>query len=98
MLDFDASGNQLPYLRGGVPHGQVIVRDLTTGKERSLDPGAGNLWRASLDAGGAIDSVVAQLYRHRCYRWPYLPARNGAAAARTAATGGLDAVLGSASR
>ena len=52
-VSFDASGSQLLYLRGGVPREQVIVRDLTTGKERSLDPGVGNLWRASLDAGGA---------------------------------------------
>lgn len=51
-LSFDAAGKQMLYLRGGVPRNRLIVRDLATGNERTLDPGPGNLWRAGLDDGG----------------------------------------------
>jgi hypothetical protein len=51
-VSFDGAGKQMVYLRGSVPRNLLILRDLTSGEERTLDPGLGNLWRAELDDGG----------------------------------------------
>lgn len=51
-VSFDAEGSRMLYLRGGVPHNVLIVRELASGKETKIDPGTVNLWRASLDASG----------------------------------------------
>ena len=51
-VSFDAAGRQMLYLRGGTVGNRIVLRDLASGEERDLDPGPGNLWRASLDEGG----------------------------------------------
>jgi outer membrane protein assembly factor BamB len=50
---FDARGTRMVYQRGGVPRPRVVVRNLGDGRELAIDPGAGDLFRASLDAEGA---------------------------------------------
>lgn len=51
-LSFDRSGQKLLYVRGAERHPKVVVRDLTTGRETLVDPGAGKVWRAELDRDG----------------------------------------------
>jgi hypothetical protein len=53
---FDGAGAQLLYARGD---GTLALRRLSDGRERTIDPGKGHLWRATLDAGG--EHVVAQV-------------------------------------
>lgn len=48
---FDAAGTRLLYLRGG-PKPTIVVRDLTTGGERIVDPGPGLVWTARFDPEG----------------------------------------------
>jgi hypothetical protein len=56
VVSFDGLGKLL-YLKGGVPQNRLVMRLLATGEEQVLDPGPGNLWRASLDSDGAWITV-----------------------------------------
>ncbi len=51
--EFDAGGTRLSYLRmvGGTE--RLIVRELATGAERTVDTGPGRLWRASFLGDGS---------------------------------------------
>lgn len=50
-IAFDPTGKRVAYIRRG-PRPVVIVRELTTGSEASIDPGEGELWRMDFDAMG----------------------------------------------
>ena len=49
---FDAAGTRMLYHRGGVPRPRVVVRRLDDGREVAIDPGGGDLLRASIDGEG----------------------------------------------
>ncbi len=51
---FDASSQHLLYARTGEQGPRVVLRTLSDGSERELDPGPGPIWRAGLDSGGAF--------------------------------------------
>jgi hypothetical protein len=51
-LAFDAAGRHLLYVRGRGAKARAVVRDLATGTEAVIDPGAGDVWRAELDPSG----------------------------------------------
>ncbi len=51
---FDASSQHLLYARTGEQGPRVVLRTLSDGSERELDPGPGPIWRARLDPGGAF--------------------------------------------
>ena len=49
---FDAAGTRMLYHRGGVPRPRVVVRRIDDGREVAIDPGGGDLLRASIDGEG----------------------------------------------
>jgi hypothetical protein len=51
-VSFDATGTRMVYQQGGVPRPRVVVRSLGDGREVAIDPDAGDLFRASIDAEG----------------------------------------------
>jgi len=53
-LDFDAKSEQLLYVRPGASGSRIVLRRLSDGSERELDPGPGEVWRARFDPGGAF--------------------------------------------
>jgi hypothetical protein len=58
-LDFDAKSERLLYVRHSVNGARIVLRNLSDGAERELDPGPGEVWRAHFDPGGAF--VVLQM-------------------------------------
>ncbi len=56
-FDFDAASEHLLYVRKREQETRIVVRTLADGAERELDPGAGEVWRASFDPGGAFVRV-----------------------------------------
>jgi hypothetical protein len=58
VASFDSAGSQMLYIRSG----KAIVRELASGKERTIDPGQGDLYRASFDPDGGwiVLQVVAK--------------------------------------
>lgn len=58
-LSFDATGRHLLYVKGRGAKARAVVRDLSTGAEKVIDPGAGDVWRAELDPSGTW--VVLQM-------------------------------------
>jgi hypothetical protein len=58
-LDFDAKSEHLLYVRQSANGARIVLRNLSDGAERELDPGPGEVWRARFDAGGAF--VVLQM-------------------------------------
>jgi hypothetical protein len=61
-LSFDAGGTRLLYVRRGSNRTQIVVRQLGSARETTIDPGPGELWRAELDSSGqwVILRVIAQ--------------------------------------
>jgi hypothetical protein len=61
-FSFDASGQRMAYRRRRGGRATVVVRALATAQEVVVNPGAGRLWRAWIDAGGAwvVAEVVAR--------------------------------------
>ena len=57
--DFDAKSERLLYVRRGDQGSRVVIRALSDGSERELDPGPGEVWRARFDPGGVF--VVLQM-------------------------------------
>ena len=53
-LDFDAKGEHLLYLRRSANGSRIVLRTLSDGSERELDPGPGEVWRARFDPGGVF--------------------------------------------
>ena len=51
---FDASSEHLLYVRSGQQGQRVVIRALSDGSERELDPGPGVIWRARFDVGGVF--------------------------------------------
>jgi hypothetical protein len=49
---FDSESRRMLYVRSHVTQGEVVIRDLRTGLERSIDPGPGEVWRAEFDNSG----------------------------------------------
>lgn len=76
---FDPTGRRVLYLRSaGVPESsggdRVVVRDLISGVERVIEPGAGLLWRADFDATG--ESVILKVVtedsnKNKRLEWPF---------------------------
>jgi hypothetical protein len=58
-LAFDSSSEHLLYVRAGETGKRLVIRRLSDGSERELDPGPGVLWRVRFDPGGAF--VLAEL-------------------------------------
>jgi hypothetical protein len=58
-LDFDAKSERLLYVRQSAKGARIVLRNLSDGAERELDPGPGEVWRARFDPGGAF--VVLQM-------------------------------------
>lgn len=46
QVRFDPAGGRLLYIRQTATGSEIVIRDLPTGHERTIDPGPGNLWRA----------------------------------------------------
>ncbi len=57
-FDFDRTSEHLLYVRTREQHTRVVIRSLADGGERELDPGAGEIWRAGFDPGGAFVTVA----------------------------------------
>jgi hypothetical protein len=76
-LSFDALGQRLLYLRRGKQKpGQVVLRELETGHEVTVDPGPGEVWRASLDPSGRwvlLDMLVDDTNGNGRLDWPVPP-------------------------
>jgi hypothetical protein len=53
-LAFDAKSERLLYVRRGANGARVVLRNLSDGSERELDPGPGEVWRARFDPGGVF--------------------------------------------
>ena len=53
-LDFDAKSEHLLYLRRSANGSRIVLRTLSDGSERELDPGPGEVWRARFDPGGVF--------------------------------------------
>jgi hypothetical protein len=53
-VDFDATSEQLLYVRRAASGPRIVLRNLADGSERELDPGPGEIWRARFDPGGAF--------------------------------------------
>jgi hypothetical protein len=51
-LSFDARGTRLLYVRRGRDRTEVVVRQLESARETTIDPGPGELWRVELDGSG----------------------------------------------
>lgn len=51
-IAFDASGARMLYLLREGARSRVVVRDLASGDEASIDPGPGEVWRAGFDESG----------------------------------------------
>jgi hypothetical protein len=58
-LAFDPSSEHLAYVRAGETGKRIVIRALSDGSERLLDPGPGVIWRMRFDPGGAF--VVTEL-------------------------------------
>lgn len=75
-VGFDPSGRRLAFLR---PDGRrAVVRELSTGAERELDVGPGEVWRLRFDASGSVlvaDVVHRDDNENGRLDWPY-PARS----------------------
>jgi len=56
-FDFDTTSEHLLYVRRREQETRIVVRTLADGSERELSPGAGEVWRASFDPGGAYITV-----------------------------------------
>lgn len=76
---FDPTGRRVLYLRSqpttdAVGVDRVVVRDLMSGVERVIEPGAGLLWRADFDATG--ESVILKMVtddsnKNKRLEWPF---------------------------
>jgi hypothetical protein len=53
-LAFDATGDHLLYVRAGDSGARVVIRSLSDGSERALDPGPGPIWRARFARAGVF--------------------------------------------
>ncbi|HEY1534199.1 MAG TPA: hypothetical protein VGF76_09275, partial [Polyangiaceae bacterium] len=53
-LAFDATGEHLLYVRTGDSGARVVIRNLSDGSERALDPGPGPIWRARFARAGVF--------------------------------------------
>lgn len=51
-IAFDPTGGWLLYLRPGRDKTEVVLRELSTGREQSYDPGPGEIWRADFEPSG----------------------------------------------
>jgi len=58
-LAFDEAGKRVLYLQTRDSGARIVVRELATGAEASIDPGPGELWRADFDPSG--EWVVARV-------------------------------------
>jgi hypothetical protein len=67
-VSFDADGTRMLYIKGGVPRPEIVVRDLARGTETPLDPGPGNLWRATLDPEATWVTTETVAGSH----WPFV--------------------------
>jgi hypothetical protein len=56
---FDSTGEHVLYARSGDSGSRIVIRNLSDGTERALDPGPGLIWRASFAPSGSY--VVAQM-------------------------------------
>ncbi len=54
VLDFDVKSERLLYLRRIANGNRIVLRTLSDGAERELDPGPGEVWRARFDPGGVF--------------------------------------------
>jgi hypothetical protein len=78
-IRFDPTGRRVLYLRSqpttdAVGVDRVVVRDLISGVERVIEPGAGLLWRADFDATG--ESVILKVVtddsnKNKRLEWPF---------------------------
>jgi hypothetical protein len=69
VASFDAAGTRLLYMRKNM----AVVRDLASGVERTIDPGAGALYRASFDPDGAwivLDVIAEDTNHDGKLEWP----------------------------
>jgi hypothetical protein len=72
-LSFDRRGTRLLYVRPGREHAEVVVLELGSARETSIDPGAGELWRAELDPSGQwviLRVVMPDPSGHGRPKWP----------------------------
>lgn len=76
-LSFDAGGTRLLYVRQSAGKTHVVVRDLVSGAETTIDPGPGRLWRARLSPDGSkvvLRMIVDDTNKNGKLEWP-VPAR-----------------------
>ena len=76
-LSFDARGNLLLYLQRRDGSSRVVVRELAGGKETSIDPGTGAVWRAQLSPAGewvVLRMLVDDTNGNGRLDWPVPPA------------------------
>ncbi|HEX3596463.1 MAG TPA: hypothetical protein VHU80_15240, partial [Polyangiaceae bacterium] len=59
VVSFDPTGRRLAYLQKLETGGKITVRELATGAEATVDPGAGVLFRADFDPSG--ESLVVRI-------------------------------------
>ena len=73
---FDPGSTRLAYLRGVAGRTLIVVRELGSGSERVLDPGAGEVWRLEFDATGhwlELSVVATDSNRNGRLDWPVPP-------------------------
>jgi hypothetical protein len=72
-FSFDGAGMLLAYVRRSNGRPRVLVRQLLTGREREVDPGAGELWRIELSADGrwvTLQMIIDDTNRNGRLEWP----------------------------
>lgn len=72
-LSFDAGGTRLMYVRRKAGKTSVVVRDLVSGAETTIDPGPGRLWRARLTPDGTqvvLRMIVDDTNKNGKLEWP----------------------------
>lgn len=72
-LSFDAQGRLLAYLRRRDGTSQIVVRDLSSGSERSYSPGVGEVFRLRLSADArhvTFDAVRSDTNHNGRLDWP----------------------------
>lgn len=72
-LSFDAAGTRLMYVRRKAGKTRVVVRDLASGEETTVDPGPGRLWRARLTPDGSrvvLRMIVDDTNKDGKLEWP----------------------------
>ncbi len=72
-LSFDESGTHLLYVRRKAGKTRVVIRDLQSGTETTVDPGQGRLWRARLSPDGemvVLRMIVDDTNKDGKLEWP----------------------------